>query len=119
MAEGADDMNATTHDDRENLLLGLRALYQQCRKIAKESRSLQTCTWKDQPVTVSWQLDFNAEMLVFAPRVAVRSHKTGHSSPSLRDLGILNMRIVNRLIHLKEHESWPVTIPTEWLEEKT
>lgn len=106
---------STTHDDRENLLLGLRALCQQCRKIVRESKRLQTCVWKGFPVTVAWRLDFREESLTFNPWVKVIPHKSGR--PSLRDLKVLTARLMNRLTILKEHEPWPITIPAEWLEE--
>ena len=89
----------TTHEDRENILAGLRALQAYCLKLERESKHLQQAVWRGKPVTVTWGLAFDGELLTFEPCVQVFPSESGLGSANE-----LVVRLEERLAHLKEHE---------------
>lgn len=111
----------TTHEDRENILSGLRALQAYCLKLERESKHLQQAVWKGKYVTIIWGLKFDNEVLVFEPYVWVfPSESTEEKEAGIEDESErveLAKRLMERLLHLKEHELWPPILPGEWFSE--
>lgn len=111
----------TTHEDRENILAGLRALQAYCLKLERESKHLQQASWKGKQITVTWGLAFDGELLTFEPWVQVFSGEIifGLADEEATRIECERLELVGRLerklIHLKEHEPWPPVLPDEWL----